>query len=393
MDTEYELGMLPSQQALLGTIERNNSYSYREHLNKYTLGINYALQFHGHTFEVSVPLSLQRRNLDFYQSDNEQVVTRRMFSPDITIKLRKWMSGNTGSSYSLNFSTKKSMPALFNLVNQRNDIYEVAVTQGNENLKNTTSYTLNGSCNWRPVLMHSHAISVSYNYYRNKVATAIYYDKTNGKYLYTPRNINGNQDFSAILNNSFYLDKSYKHKLSNVLSYTYIQSIDFSGASEKEYENKSTVHNSVVSEKLEYMFTSRNTKCIGTIAPYLTFHRSVSQRLGFESINAFLYGLQASARIELPASIRFNTEFKSESRRGYSDHSMNDNELIWNIGLTKSFRNNITLSLNAVDILGQRKNIYKVVTAQATTESVSNVLRRHVMFHFIWQFSSKKTKK
>ena len=72
---------------------------------------------------------------------------------------------------------------------------------------------------------------------------------------------------------------------------------------------------------------------------------------------------------------------------------MNDNELIWNIGLTKSFRNNITLSLNAVDILGQRKNIYKVVTAQATTESVRNVLRRHVMFHFIWQFSSKKTKK
>ena len=393
MDTEYELGMLPTKQALLGTIERNNSYSYREHLNKYTLGINYALQFHGHTFEVSVPLSLQRRNLDFYQRDNEQVVTRRMFSPDITIKLRKWMSGNTGSSYSLNFSTKKSMPALFNLVNQRNDIYEVAVTQGNENLKNTTSYTLNGSYNWRPVLMHSHAISVSYNYYRNKVATAIYYDKTNGKYLYTPRNINGNQDFSAILNNSFYLDKSYKHKLSNVLSYTYIQSVDFSGASEKEYENKSTVHNSVVSEKLEYMFTSRNTKCIGTIAPYLTFHRSVSQRLGFESINAFLYGLQASARIELPASIRFNTELRSESRRGYNDHSMNDNELIWNIGLTKSFRNNITLSLNAVDILGQRKNIYKVVTAQATTESVSNVLRRHVMFHFIWQFSSKKTKK
>ena len=189
------------------------------------------------------------------------------------------------------------------------------------------------------------------------------------------------------------MDKSYKHKLSNVLSYTYIQSVDFSGASEKEYENKSTVHNSVVSEKMEYMFTSRNTKCIGTIAPYLTFHRSVSQRLGFESINAFLYGLQASARIELPASIRFNTELRSESRRGYNDHSMNDNELIWNMGLTKSFRNNITLSLNAVDILGQRKNIYKVVTAQATTESVSNVLRRHVMFHCIWQFSSKKTNK
>ncbi len=69
---------------------------------------------------------------------------------------------------------------------------------------------------------------------------------------------------------------------------------------------------------------------------------------------------------------------------------MNDNELIWNMGLTKSSKNNITLSLNAVDVLGQRKNIYKVVTAQGTSESVRNVLGRHVMFHFIWQFSRKK---
>ena len=393
MDTEYELGLLPSQQTLLETIERNNSYSYREHLNKYTLGLNYSLEYHGHTFEVSTPLSLQKRNLKFHQSDNNQIVTRQMFSPDITIKLRKWMRGNTGSSYSLNFSANKSMPALFNLVNQRSDIYETAITQGNQNLKNATSYKLSASYTLRPVLMHNHTISAAYNYYSNKIGTAIYYDKTSGKYLYTPRNINGNQDFSAILNNSFYLNKNYKHKLSNVLSYTYIKSVDFSGASEKEYENKSTVHNSIVSEKMEYMFTSRNTKCIGTIAPYLTFHRSASQRLGFETIHAFLYGLQASAHIELPASIRFNTELRSESRRGYNDRSMNDNEIIWNMGLTKSFKNNITLSLNAVDMLGQRKNIYKVVTAQATTESVSNVLRRHVMFHFIWQFSSKKTTK
>ncbi len=186
------------------------------------------------------------------------------------------------------------------------------------------------------------------------------------------------------------MDKSYKHKLSNVLSYTYIQSVDFSGTSEKEYFNKSTVCNSVVSEKMEYQFTSRNTKCIGTAAPYLTFHRSTSDRPGVETIHAFLYGFQASARIELPASFRFNTELRSESRRGYNDNSMNDNELIWNMGLTKSSKNNITLSLNAVDVLGQRKNIYKVVTAQGTSESVRNVLGRHVMFHFIWQFSRKK---
>lgn len=192
------------------------------------------------------------------------------------------------------------------------------------------------------------------------------------------------------ITNFSYLDKTYKHKLSNEISYFYIKSVDFSGSTVAETAQKSTVNNSVITEKLEYGFTSRNTKYRGTLAPYVNYHRSTSDRAGFQTFDAYIYGLQTSVHVELPWSVRFNTELKSESRRGYNDDAMNDNEVIWNMGLTKAFRNNITISLNAVDMLGQRKNIYRVVTAQATSESVSNMLRRYVMLHFIWQFSKRK---
>ena len=84
-----------------------------------------------------------------------------------------------------------------------------------------------------------------------------------------------------------------------------------------------------------------------------------------------------------------NTELRSVSRRGYAYDEMNDDEVIWNMGVTKSFKNNITLSLNVVDLLNQHKNVYRVVNAQGRMESVSNVLRSYAMLHFVWQFSKK----
>jgi len=72
---------------------------------------------------------------------------------------------------------------------------------------------------------------------------------------------------------------------------------------------------------------------------------------------------------------------------------MNVEEVIWNMGLVKTFKNNMSISLNVADLLGQRSNYYRLVTAQATVECVRDMLRRYVMLHFIWQFSRKRTNK
>ena len=201
--------------------------------------------------------------------------------------------------------------------------------------------------------------------------------------------MDGNQNFRVELSNAVYLTKDNKHKLSNKLSYSHIKSVDFSGTSLAEVAQKSTVHNNVISEELTYSFSSRNTKYRGSIAPNIDYHRSTSNREGFETINAYVYGVKVSGQIELPWSIRMNTELRSVSRRGYAYDEMNDDEVIWNMGVTKSFKNNITLSLNVVDLLNQHKNVYRVVNAQGRMESVSNVLRSYAMLHFVWQFSKK----
>lgn len=390
-DSQYALGSLPSQAMLVDALNACNSHSYKENDDYWTLGVTYALSLTGKTLSVSLPMKQQKKKMTFFQKDNNQYIEKTMCKPDFDLKFEKWMIGNTGYSYSFNFNVSNSMPDAFNFVNQRNDIYEVVVIQGNPNLKNPRSYVVKGNLGFTPKPMQNHYLFLSYQYNRNQVATAVLLDKNTGIYTYTPTNVNGNQAFTANLQNSIYLDQKYRHKLKNDLSFYHIKRGDYSGASTYETAKKTVIHNVTISETLEYGFMSPNTKCRGTVAPFVDYQRSTSKRENFRTIRAFDYGLSASVHVELPWSCRFNTEFKGACRRGYNDSGMNDEELIWNMGLVKTFKNNMSISLNVADLLGQRSNYYRLVTAQATVESVRDMLRRYVMLHFIWQFSRKKT--
>ena len=389
-DTNYELGVLPSQLELLEVLDKSNTQHYDEYGNAYTFNTTYRLDKNGHTLIVSLPYHILQKELRFFQENNDQVVKRTMTAPDLSIHYTRWRQGHKGFDYSLQANIQHVMPTMFNFVVQNNDANVLYVIKGNQNLKNATNYKLGGTFRWAPTAMNNHEVKISYTYIKDNVSTATLYNRETGVYTFTPANVDGNQNFQIDLSDAFHLTKTYTHKLSNKLSFSRIRSVDFSGTSPAEVAQKSTVHNSIVSEELTYNFSSKNTKCRGSVAPNIDYHRSTSNREGFETINACVYGVKVSGQIELPWSIRMNTELRSVSRRGYAYNEMNDDEIIWNIGAMKSFKNNITLSLNVVDLLNQHKNVYRVVNAQGRMESVSNVLRSYVILHFVWQFSKKK---
>ena len=390
-DTQYDLGVLPSQLELMSVLDKSNSQRYDEYDNAYTFSLSYHLNKNRHLLSISIPYNIQRKELRFFQEDNNQIVKRTMNVPDLSIYYfnRPQNHSHTGFDYTFQANIQHAMPAMYNFVEQTNDANVLLVTKGNPDLKKTTNYRLESSLSWAPTVMNNHKIWVSYTYVKNNVSTTYLYNRETGVYTLTPTNVDGNQNFRVELSNAAYLTKDNKHKLSNKLSYSHIKSVDFSGTSLAEVAQKSTVHNNVISEELTYNFSSRNTKYRGSIAPNIDYHRSTSNREGFETINAYVYGVKVSGQIELPWSVRMNTELRSVSRRGYAYDEMNDDEVIWNMGVTKSFKNNITLSLNVVDLLNQHKNVYRVVNAQGRMESVSNVLRSYAMLHFVWQFSKK----
>lgn len=68
---------------------------------------------------------------------------------------------------------------------------------------------------------------------------------------------------------------------------------------------------------------------------------------------------------------------------------MNTNELIWNAQLSQSFLKNkaATVSVQWYDILQQRSNISRTLTALERRDTWTNSINSYVMVHFIYRLN------
>ena len=81
------------------------------------------------------------------------------------------------------------------------------------------------------------------------------------------------------------------------------------------------------------------------------------------------------------------------SRRGYADHAMNTNELVWNARLSMRFlHGNLIFMLDGFDLLGNLSNIRRTINAQGRTETWSNVTPRYALLHVVYRLNKQPKK-
>jgi len=93
--------------------------------------------------------------------------------------------------------------------------------------------------------------------------------------------------------------------------------------------------------------------------------------------------------ITAPWGTALTTNMNMQSRRGYSDSSMNTNELIWNAQVSQSFLkgNALTLSLQLYDILRQQSTVSSVLTAMQRSDTEYNAVTSYAMLHVIYRLN------
>ena len=101
----------------------------------------------------------------------------------------------------------------------------------------------------------------------------------------------------------------------------------------------------------------------------------------------FSYG--TNINLTLPWGTSVSTDLHENSRRGYSDESLNTNELIWNAQVSHSLlRNNaLTLSVQFYDILHNQSNLSRVINAMQRTDTEYNSINSYVMFHALYRLN------
>lgn len=395
----HVLGELPSTEQMLLALDNGNSVfqTQTDHIHRLYLQIqsNAKVGKVWAQFNAHPSLSFERNSMDYRRGTVLDTTVRRNKARfDTDVQFYMFPDGNWPWPWrvQLTYNYSTALPAMTYLVNYRDDSNPLYIVNGNPHLRN--SYTHTFSAEFRRNMKCDRMLNTkaSANIRRQMVAMGYIYDTRTGVRTVTPQNLNGNWDISGQLGYSARLDKDSRFTYKANTSLTYTNSVDLIGEDNAPAPAKSTVHTTNIDEALS--LNARFTKAINIGAKAdIHYQRSTSGRENFSAINVWDFDYGLTAVWELPLSFQFSSDLTMYSRRGYDDHSMNTNDLVWNARLSKRFlKGKLVMMLDAFDLLHELSNVRRTINAQGRTETWNNVTPHYAMLHVIYKFNKQPKK-
>ena len=397
-DFDGELGTFPSADDLYRTLDTGNSNQaeYTDDIHRLRIGYDYnssrrhlwnlIRQFRG-----NVEVRFERNQLD-YQRGRLDTLFHRHTTFVQTDGDWRLFTRDQKMVFEVNFNTRISAPGMTYLLNIRDDSDPLRIVLSNPQLKNPQRYHLGTS--YRRVLSGERLwnVSGSINLAPQSIAMATFYDRQTGIRTVTPQNVNGNWDAHLGGGYNTPLDHSHHLSLSTKTVLDYYRSVDLISTTPAA-PSRSIVGSYYANEALSLTYRPNaklQIKGIGNVH----YQHSASDRTDFETINVLDFDYGLTAQVELPWSLQLATDLTMYSRRGYADHAMNTNELVWNARLSKRFlHGNLICMLDGFDLFGNLSNIRRTINAQGRTETWNNVTPRYALLHVVYRLNKQPKKK
>ncbi len=406
VDTEHALGDLPSVNEMLTAFDNLNSYeqTQTDKVHKIEIGLGYSQKDVSHFKKTIVQAQLystvriDNNHFDYFKKsviDTAFSRTNVFFEPSFEMYMSP-AKGNYWERWRLNirYNLSHDAPKMTYLTGITDTSNPLSIMQGNKNLKNATTHHLETSFN-RPLSRKRNLnMSANANIYTDQVALGYIYDRNTGVRTITPDNINGNWNAAYAITYRSRLDKKSLWTFQTATSYTYVNSVDLIGTSATaDRAVRSKVGSQYVNEDAYIKYTP-SSKMDFSIKGKINYQNSQSDRENFKTINVWDFNYGLTAKIELPLAFQLSTDLTMYSRRGYSDHTMNTNELVWNARLSKRFMHgNLVCMLDAFDLLGNLSNVRRSIDAQGRVETWNNVTPQFALLHIIYRLNKQPKKK
>ena len=404
---DMPLGWLPSEAAtLLQALDSDNIYEGLLHRYRYDLTLDWQWQHYSKTpqgrrtagwnvqIRPSVVLEDNRfRFTDFVGQKNEQQIHKTYVLPQARLSLKR----NTREfRHELNFAVtlNSSSPSMTNLVNKTFTADPLNVTLGNPDLKQRTDIDLSFNYKSDHWLRHKEQQlygNAGWHCATNAISVSYIYDKQTGVTTSRPVNVDGN--WNAWLNVGYVtpLDKPHRLTLTTNTAVNYYHLVDFSGSNPTATPLRNTTQTAVLSEelRLNYRYRKVNVGVKGNAA----WNHANANRNDFVNANTWNIHYGANAVVDLPWAFQLSTELTMFTRRGYESSTMNQDDLVWNARLSKSFlKNRLNLMLDAWDILGNLSNVNAGIDSRSRWEYYTNVIPRYVMLRLVYRFDKQPKK-
>ena len=375
---------------------QNSQYAtYKEHNQEANVMFRYVKG--GIRFNAGVSVQPQKTFMDYQKGTLDTTVVRQVLNWAPRIDFR-WKISDA-SQLRIRYNGRSSQPSMTNLLDVTDDADPLNVSKGNPGLKPSWTDRFNLFYNdylaekQRGWMIHADASMT-----RNSISTAVLYDEKTGKRTSMPMNINGNWNvnggamFNTALGEKKYFNLSTftNAGYNNAVGYISSQSLPTGNLGSGDILNlsqKSTTRSTNVSERLNLNF--RNDLLEVGVNGNISYQHARNDLQANVNLDTYNFSYGGNIAINMPWNMSLNTDIGQSSRRGYDDASMNTNELIWNAQLSQSFlkKNAATVSVQWYDILRQRSNISRSLTASRRSDSWSNAINSYVMVHFIYKLN------
>lgn len=230
-----------------------------------------------------------------------------------------------------------------------------------------------------PEKQRAFMIMANGSYIINDIVSYTSYNQETGVKTTTYKNVNGNYSGNVRM----MLNTPLKNKKFSINSMTMAS---FANSNGYINEEKNTNRNLILSERggIDFRSSYLDLGVNGNIR-YNTTSNSLQKE---NNQNTFNYGAGGYTTIYLPLNFKIESDVNWSTNSGYGD-GFKQNEVLWNASASKSFlkNNQGTLRFKIYDILRQRSNISRSVTASYIQDSEYNTLGSYFMVHFIYRFS------
>lgn len=424
------IGSLPTEDEVLNAVrDLNNSqyatYKYYNHTAE--VGVRYNSE--AIRFNAGVDFNPEKTRMAYKRPGQniDTLITRHVFKVSPQVRFRYRFSKTEFLDF--RYNGYSSQPSMTNLLAVIDDSNPLSVSMGNPGLKpswnNSFRLFYHGYNADRQQGMGG---GVNFTQTSNSISNRNVYDETTGALYSRPENINGNWNarghfmfntglgakklFTVTTFTSLNYDNSvgYISRMNNTSGGTaaggagartempLADAADGTTAQKHDYDyynrifanaaaSKNTTRAFSVGENLNLAYRASwfDVGLLGTLN-YQHARATLQENANMDTWD-FAYGANANFMFDFGLAI--STDIRMNSRRGYSDRSMNTNELLWNAQISQSFLKNkaATISIQFYDILHEQSNVSRVINATRRSDTWSNAINSYCMVHFIYKLN------
>lgn len=327
----------------------------------------------------------QYSRIDYHKGRIDTTLTRTVVNVAPTFNFRYKFSQQ--EQLNLRYNGNSGQPNMLDMIpDTLNDANPLNIRIGNARLKPSFTHNVNFDYNWAlPTKQRSFATNLQFHTTQNSTTQRTEYNEETGGRISMPVNVDGNWNASANINFNTALDSAKHFSVSTETSFRHSNAVGFNYRSDLQQSVRRTTRETNMGERLRFTYRKRwinEYQFEANVSGGFYYNLRRSTNANVSNLDNFNFNYGGSLHFETPWGMTIRTDISEQSRRGYQDAAMNTNKLIWGASISQRCLPHkiLTLTLRAQDILGQRDDVNRSVSATSRTDTQNYLVHSYVMF-------------